>query len=216
MTHIARTLRLALLGAVGVFVCALLPISASADSADPCAQFADGCPPFANPHEPPDLGGQLWMIKSAWTNNLVITANGRSVRLQPSTEGHSQIFRFVKYPGDVYRIQLYRTRAERLLGAPLWCLTQQGYDRDGPPAALEECDTGDNYQAWEVEPNPTGFFWIRRSTGALSCLDADNPMLTAPSPGARLLTWGCHDFGAQNQAWAFQSVSDPESPLPIH
>ncbi|MEU9481711.1 ricin-type beta-trefoil lectin domain protein [Streptomyces sp. NPDC048191] len=219
MSRIARTLSLVLIGAVGALACGLSPVRASADSADPCAQFANGCPPFSNPHDPPDLSGhgQLWIIKSAWTTDLAITVNGRSVSLQPNTEQHSQIFRFVKYPSGVYMIQLYRTLAEVQLGTPRLCLKQLGSDRDGPPAVLDQCDEEDNYQYWEVEPNPSGFFWIRRSTGALSCLDADNPMLTAPSPGARLLTWGCHDFGARNQAWAFQSVSDPGlRPRPIH
>lgn len=174
MTRTAtRTWRLALLGALGALACTLLPSGASAYGADPCARFTGGCPPFSDPRKPPEFAGQVWVIKSARTDNLVIQAAGRSVGLEPKTERSSQKFRIM--PSESAGVYLIQKVVNPLLDArgrqTRMCLSGDDTGREGVIVKLDPCEQ-DKAQFWKIEAHPKGFFRIRRSTGAGRCLDA--------------------------------------------
>ncbi|WP_442817620.1 RICIN domain-containing protein [Streptomyces sp. NBC_01296] len=179
---------------VSLFGLGLAPLGASAGD---CDIFPGGiCPPFSGPRRPPDFGDGWWNIKSTFTRDLVVDASG-GVFLQPDSNGESQQFRF-RPKGSQFQIEV-RSTGLCLEGSDHW---KAGAER----VHTAECDAETSYQFWKIEPHPEGFgFRIRRSTGALRCLDAHNPSLTAPPRGTYLQEWTCH--ARENQSWSFLDAS---------
>ncbi|MFF3861562.1 RICIN domain-containing protein [Streptomyces sp. NPDC002209] len=186
-TLIGLPLSVSLLGLV------FAPFGASAGD---CDIFPGGiCPPFSEPRRSPDFGDGWWNIQSAFTQDLVVNAPfeyGR-VFLEPDRNAEYQQFRFLPSAGGQFQIQVRSTDL---------CLEGSDHWKDGQAIVhTNEC-AEEGPQFWRIEPHPEGFgFRIRRSTGALRCLDAHNPSLTAPSKGTYLQEWSCH--ARENQAWKF-------------
>ncbi|MEV4192421.1 RICIN domain-containing protein [Streptomyces toxytricini] len=211
MTRTTWPRRFAWLVAVGTLAAGGVLVPSGASAGD-CDQFPGGiCPPFSDPRKPPDFGDRWWNIKSALTHDLVAEEVGGGYRVRHRDDRGTQLFRFLKSSeadndsGPVYQIQVLPAVRPP---DPTTAMCLEGDDTgNGAVVHTNPCEqTGSQF--WEVEPHPKGFFRIRRGTGAMRCLDAHNPPMTAPPPHTHLQEWACHD--RDNQAWTF--VNPPSQP----
>ncbi|MEU6896186.1 RICIN domain-containing protein [Streptomyces sp. NPDC046557] len=187
-----------------LLILGLAPVGTSAGD---CDNFPGGiCPTFGDPRRPPDFGDGWWNIKSAYTQDLILTTpwdlnlrpRRNRVILQPYRNEQNQQFRFRRING-MYQIEV---RATGL------CL-EGSKQPDGKAIVRQnDCNTPSNVQTWVIEPRPKGYFLVKegnRPSGR--CLDAASASRTAPPQGAYLQEFSCHD--GDNQAWVFEDASPP-------
>ncbi|MEV4489970.1 RICIN domain-containing protein [Micromonospora coxensis] len=135
-------------------------------------------------------------LHSAYSGRNDLVVDLADMKVEPDANQPNQRVRFLRRGGRV----AYQNAFQIMDAASGQCLSVRGGGTEnGAGLVLESCGWRPA-QTWHLQRRADDR-WELRAGHSDKCLDAHNPALTAPPPGAFVQQWEC--VGGQNQAWNF-------------